>query len=97
MSRNRVNAVVDIFMFVFFVVCAYSGYVLQFLLVGGMGYRDGRGCAELFQHMGITRYYWVNIHIWTGWIFFTLIILHLVLHLGWIKRIPSFFRRREKA
>ncbi len=97
MQRYKINAIVNILMFMVFVVCAYSGFVLHFLskriLTLGAGSSD-RGAFHIVC-MGLSRHNWETIHIWAGWVFSALIIFHLALHFNWIRRIPRFFAKKQ--
>ncbi len=98
MQRYKINAIVDFLMFMVFVVCAYSGFVLHFLSKRiptlGAGSSD-RGLFHIVC-MGLNGHNWATMHIWAGWAFSALIILHLALHFRWILRIPRFLRKNNK-
>jgi hypothetical protein len=69
---------------------ALSGFVLWLVLPRG-GYMGGRGTAE--STFLWTRDGWINIHDWTAVALAVIVIIHIVLHWGWIVRMTrSYFR-----
>ena len=79
MKRTKLNALVDIFSLVFFLVSLISGVFLWIVLPGGG-----------FQ--GLNRRDWMNIHIISSLVFFILIICHHILHWSWFKNLPKIIR-----
>jgi len=77
MNRNKIKLLVDIGMFLDFIVLAFSGFVLKFILPRGSG---KFGLEFLFS-----RETWLLIHDWTSLILIVLLISHLILNWAWIK------------
>lgn len=88
MKRVQINAIVDICALICFIPSLVSGVVLYFVLPTG-----GRWSPVDFA--GITRAGWLNIHDLWSFAFAALLIIHLVLHLGFIRNIPVCFRKKE--
>ena len=86
MSLAKNKLVVDVLLFVDFLILAISGFVLDIFLPA---YQKSGQKAFL----GIMRVDWLNIHNKTAWIFLILVILHLILSWGWIK--VNIFRMRK--
>lgn len=70
---------------------AISGFVLWLVLPTGGGYRGGFGTAGgtfLWSRDG-----WISIHDWTAAALVVIVIIHIILHWGWIARMTrSYFR-----
>ncbi len=98
MQRYKINAIVDILLFMVFIMCAYSGFVLHFLSTRSAAISSVDSNRSVFHIicMGLSRHNWTTMHIWAGWAFSALIILHLALHFSWIRRIPRFFAKSNK-
>jgi cytochrome b subunit of formate dehydrogenase len=82
-----VKLIVDILMFVDFLVLAVTGFVLRFILPRGSGKFGGRFI--------FLREDWHFIHDWTSVILICLLILHLLLNWQWIKfMILGLFKKK---
>jgi len=93
MNKNKINAVIDIFMFLAFIVCIYSAIVLRIILsIARSVSCTPAGDFSIVLHMGMARIKWLDVHIWSGWIFSFLVIIHIAMHKKEIKNIPSHFR-----
>ncbi|NMB63037.1 MAG: DUF4405 domain-containing protein [Chloroflexi bacterium] len=73
------NLVDDGLSTVFFLLCLISGLVL-FIVPGGPG-------SDYSQLLYITRGVWKDIHIWTGIGMVLGVVVHLVIHWGWIRKV----------
>jgi len=81
MRKYKINAVIDILMFIAFIVCAYSGFVLHLSLKRTLVFEGAVNTGGISVIcMGLSRYKWTIVHIWVGWIFFALIVVHIILH-----------------
>lgn len=90
-SRNKLallNILDDGLAALSFLACLFSGIVL-FIVPGGPG-----SAYTLF--MNIMRDTWKDMHIWTGIGMLVSIILHLVIHWGWIKKVSGKIFRKEQ-
>ena len=66
-----------------------SGFVLWVVLPRG-GYMGGRGSDGAFLW---ARDSWINIHDWTAVALVVIVVIHIILHWGWIVRMTkSYFR-----
>jgi|APSaa5957512622_1039677.scaffolds.fasta_scaffold247060_2 hypothetical protein len=86
MSLGKKKLVVDVLLFVDFLVLAISGFIMSIFL-------------PAYQKSGqksfiLPRQVWYNIHDKAAWIFLFLVIIHLILSWGWIKQ--NIFRRNTK-
>jgi hypothetical protein len=69
---------------------AVSGFVLWLVLPRGDGYQGGRGEVSTFLW---TRDSWINLHDWTAVALVVIVVIHVILHWGWIIRMTrSYFR-----
>jgi hypothetical protein len=65
----------------------------------GRGFRGGRGAGQTLWDW--TRHEWSDFHFWIAAALVTGILLHVLLHFGWIKTcvprylVPPFFRRAK--
>jgi len=84
MRRTKINLWLDIICFVVLLLVIISGFVLWFALPSGGG--RGQGASE-------ARSGWKTIHDYTGLVFTILILLHLVLHWNWIRRMPHILSK----
>jgi cytochrome b subunit of formate dehydrogenase len=65
-----------------------SGFVLWQVLPGG--YRGGGGGGTFLW----SRETWIDIHAWSALVLIAIVILHIILHWGWIVRLTkSYFKR----
>ena len=78
MDINKGKFVVDLLMFVDFVLLAVSGFILW--IVFPAGEQSGRAPAFLFDRFG-----WIKIHDLTAVALVVLIVIHLILNWNWIK------------
>lgn len=81
--------IVDVLMFLDFLVLAFSGFVLGFILPRGFG---KFGFSFIFA-----RETWLGIHEVTSIIIFALIIIHLLLNWVWIKCMVLGLFKKKKA
>ncbi len=62
-----------------------TGSILEWILPhGGQGGRHGQRARDALW-LGISRHDWGEIHFWISVAFTSLILLHLLLHFGWIR------------
>ncbi len=96
MKRITVNFIVDLASFLVLLGLSVSGIILM-LPHGGQGFRGGRGPEEASKILGLDRHECGEVHQWLGIAFVVLMLVHLVLHWGWITcYIRSLFNRPEK-
>jgi len=83
-TRNRMrllNILDDRISAVFFIICLFSGLVLFFI-------PGGKGTAYI-EFLSITRDVWKGIHTWSGIGMLAGVIVHLIIHWGWIKKVSG--------
>jgi len=83
MNKNKIKLLVDVGMFIDFLLLAFSGFVLKFMLP--------RGSGKLGGEFIFSRETWLLIHDWTSIILIILLISHLILNWLWIK---SWFMKK---
>ena len=87
MTRNKYNVVLDTFGFVVFLLLAFSGLVLKYVVEckGGQGYRGGRGVfTEPETFLWLERSGWQDIHFVLSVTLILIVLLHIILHWNWI-------------
>ena len=89
MARPRTNLVLDIVMLVVFIPSLVSGIVLWLV---PQGYRGGRSATEAVL-LGLSRATWNDIHTITGFALAALIVLHLLLHIPWMRNAGKILGR----
>ncbi|MBU0958593.1 MAG: DUF4405 domain-containing protein [Nanoarchaeota archaeon] len=83
-DKNKIKFLVDILLFVDFLIVAFSGFVMKY--VYPVGEQSGKaGVIFLFDRFG-----WLGIHDIFTIVFVLLIIIHLALSWDWIK---AMFKR----
>jgi uncharacterized iron-regulated membrane protein len=92
MVRMRTNLVVDIVMLIVFIPSLLSGVILWLV---PQGYRGGRAVSEAAL-LGLTRATWNDIHTVTGFALAALVLLHLVLHIPWMRNAGKILRGSQK-
>jgi hypothetical protein len=90
-KRVTLNFIVDLISFIVFVGLAFTGFIVKFILppgTGGLGRElsGGRGREEVKYLWSMTRHEWGDIHFYLAVGFATLMVVHIILHWGWIKR-----------
>jgi hypothetical protein len=101
MKRGTLNFIVDTVSFFDLLGLAFTGFIIKFILPPGSGGRGreltgGRGLGEIKSLFSMTRHEWGDIHFYLAALFFTLMIVHLVLHWTWIKcSFKSIIRPKE--
>ena len=88
MKRVKINALLNIVMVLVFAPCAYSAFVLYFVL--------GRMLEFNATHLGLKRALWYDIHAWTGWILIVFLLIHLALHIRYFFVLPKIFSGKDK-
>ena len=94
MKRSSLNFIIDSFSFLVLAGLAFTGFIMKFVLPPGTGghgrgFRGGRGIEQVGERVkyfwSMTRHEWGNIHFWLAAIFIVMMIVHIILHWGWIK------------
>jgi hypothetical protein len=87
-TRNYILALVMALLALF---QAVSGFVLWLVLPRGDGYQGGRSIAG--GTFLWSRNSWMNIHDWTAVALVVIVVIHIILHWGWIVRMTrSYFK-----
>jgi len=95
MKRGTINFVIDLLAFLILLGLGFTGYIIKYVLPPGSGgrygrgFRGGRGSAEaveqIRQFWSLGRHDWGDVHFYLAVAFALLMIVHIVLHWGWIK------------
>jgi preprotein translocase subunit SecG len=98
MRLVTLNATVDLLALIVFIPSFITGAVLLWVLPsGGGGFQGGAGLvpgANIF--LGLSRQTWINIHDVTSMLFTVFLVLHLILHWRYFRRIDRCFRDNKK-
>lgn len=90
MKRGFVNAVVDVAALAAFAISSLSGLVSFFILPS---HRGGWSGSNLFA--GLHRGEWVELHTYSGVVFFALAMIHILLHWRFFLQIGRYLRSEE--
>jgi hypothetical protein len=90
MKRATLNFVIDLISFVDLACLAFTGSIMKWILPPGSGghgrgFRGGRTPGQITELWSMTRHEWGNIHFYLAVGFIVLMIVHVILHWGWIK------------
>jgi len=93
-EKPKINLVIDAIMLFLLMALAGLGFLIKYVLLPG--YKRNalyEGDVELY-FMGFTRHEWGSIHLWLGYLFLLLLVLHIILH--W-RMITCIFQQMIKA
>jgi len=91
MVKERLNYWVDVLLVLCLIVVSVTGLVLYF---GFVSAEPGVGRSTLF--LGTSKAVWIPWHNYFGLAMIVLMLLHLVLHFGWLTAMTkSLFRKDE--
>jgi len=90
MNKSKLNYLVDLLAFLFFVAVAFSGLAIFFFMPGG---RQGRPQ----EFLGIKKSFWIGLHDWSGIIFIILVTTHFLLYWDWIVCMTKNIFQSEKC
>jgi len=105
MKRSDLNFLVDLVSFFTLLGLAGTGAIIKWVLPpgsGGLGreLHGGHGGEHSGEHirelLGMGRHDWGEVHLWLGTIFVVLMLVHLVLHWGWVKYYVKLFGTAKK-
>ena len=90
MKRGTLNFVVDLVSFTNLVCLTLTGFIMKYILPPGTGGRGrmlhGGGDREQIKELwSMSRHEWGDIHFYLALLFLILMVVHIVLHWGWIK------------
>jgi len=82
MQKVKINIIVDSLAFTALLVVVFSGIMLWLVIPGS----KGAGGVSLW---GLDRHIYKDWHNWSGVFFTGLMLIHLILHLPFIKALPK--------
>ena len=81
MKKIRLLIIVDILAFLGLIIVYASGIIMtEFFEAGSKAF------------MGLTRGNWYELHSVSGWFFGAMVLVHLILHFGWIRNIGKLWK-----
>ena len=89
-NKTKINLVIDAVMFILLMAMTGLGFLIKYVLVPGYQRNSIYDSDLELYFLGLTRHEWGRIHLWSGFCFLLLLILHILLH--W-KMIGSIFRQ----
>ncbi len=98
MKRTTLNFIIDLVAFLGLLGLAFTGFIMKYILPPGTGgrgrmLRGGRGAEhvgeEIKDFWSMTRHEWGDVHFYLAVLFAILMVVHIILHWGWIK---SYFK-----
>jgi len=102
MKRNSLNFVIDLVAFLNLLGLVFTGFIMEYILPPGTGgcgraFRGGRGPDGIRDLWSMTRHQWGDIHYYLAILFVILMLVHIILHFGWIKNyLKSLFGSAQK-
>ena len=90
MKRSSLNFIIDLVALLNLLGLASTGFIMKFILPPGTGGRGrllhgGPGGEHIKQLWSMTRHEWGGIHFYLALLFVILMVLHIILHWGWLK------------
>ena len=91
MSRSTVNFILALVSVLNLSGLIFTGFIMKYMLppgTGGLGriLHGGTGRGVLYKELwSMTRHEWGSIHFYLAVMFVVLMIIHIILHLTWIK------------
>ena len=76
LRKKTWNVAIDLLAYIAFVVLSMTGVIMYFILPPGSGHSR--------SIWGLGRHDWGDIHFWAAVSFFSILVLHLILHWKWI-------------
>ena len=100
MKKVSINYLLDAVIALAFLISAAGG--LSFLAMGEGGYQGGRNTAFSTVFLGVSRSSWSDLHLLASLIMIAGVIVHIVLHWDWIKRLsmemlPSMPKKKAEV
>lgn len=83
--KHTQNIVIDVISFLCLILLLLTGLLIHYVLPRG---------SHDNTFWGLTRHEWGDIHFWIAIVFFSIIVIHLILHSSWIK--ASFFSKGNR-
>jgi hypothetical protein len=90
MNKTNLNFVIDALMFLCMTAIAGLGFLMKYVLLPGRESTIKYGRRVDLSLLGLDRHDWGAIHLYLGFLFLALLVLHIVLH--W-NMIPGLFAR----
>ena len=103
MKRTTLNFIVDLISFLNLACLAFTGFIIKYILPPGSGghgrdLHGGRGHVDIKQLWSMSRHEWGDIHFYLSVLFLAFMVVHIILHWGWIKNyFKSLFKKAGKA
>ncbi|MBA7644133.1 hypothetical protein ES703_51870 [subsurface metagenome] len=90
MKRSSLNFIIDLVALLNLLGLAFTGFIMKYILPPGTGGRgrllhEGLGGEHIKQLWSMTRHEWGSIHFYLALLFVILMIVHIILHWGWLK------------
>ena len=89
-SKCKLNLLIDVVLVLLLMAMSGLGLLIKYVLVPGFKRNVLYGSEVELYFMGLDRHQWGTVHLWVGFAFLLLILIHVILH--W-KMIGCIFRR----
>jgi len=89
MNKNRLNFIIDVFLFLIMMAMGGIGFLLEYILIPGQESWEKYGKKVDLFYLGLDRHEWADIHLILAFIFLALLILHIIFHWKPIKKLYS--------
>ena len=94
MKRTTLNAIIDTIAFFPLLVTAITGIIIWLYLPRGLAIGALGTIASHQTFLGIQQQVWLDTHMYVGLLFTALVVIHLILHWGYIKSLPQRFAKK---
>jgi len=89
-NSSKLNLTIDLFMFIVLMMMAGIGFLIKYILIPGFKRNEVYGRDVELYFWGLDRHQWGTVHLIIGFIMFSLLFLHIILH--W-KQVVSIYRK----
>jgi len=85
-NKNNVNFIIDLLMFLSLALIAGIGFLLKYSgsIIKNL---SSQGISASITFLGLKSRQWIQIHFWVSILFLLLMLIHIILHWDWIKRV----------
>ncbi|RPH31296.1 MAG: DUF4405 domain-containing protein [Bacteroidales bacterium] len=79
-DKFKLNLSIDLILFVLLMPIAGIGFLMSYILIPGSQVKQVYGNNIGLEFLGLDRHQWGEIHLWIGFVFLLLMVIHVILH-----------------
>ncbi|MDD2437275.1 MAG: DUF4405 domain-containing protein [Massilibacteroides sp.] len=80
LEKSKLNLVIDLILLLLLSVIAGIGLLIKYVLVPGIQRNTIYGTHIDLEFWGMNRHEWGDLHLYLGFLFLTLLLIHILLH-----------------